>query len=504
MAMKIALIVNKPEREAEVLGWLSEKMISNNPSTEVRVINFFSSSFVLEVLDFNPQLILTFPFTAVSLSSPIYLLKYLLGCKIICLRTEGVYNVRLSDGCNHTGLDKYGSDLVEYEIFWGDSLRKSVGEKLFEQNKIQDLSQCVTLGSPYLDIYTNKRRLGNIKKSHLPESLKCALDDDYCKVYLILTAFHLADYSDEEFFVAGDLIDTTQANVQQQVSTLQEYRHWTSYSRNTLIEKLIALSQKNLDKLFIVKLHPCEIQTYQHKSIDPYQKLRHFSNICVIDEPIRIASVIQVSDLMVHYGSTAMYEAYLLQKPSCFLRFKELSTFLRNSDSNLFVLEPFAESEREVDVQELETVVSETIQFQKNPEIEEQLKMLFDLDINQNYQPLDKISKFLLQEASTHSRVELDLKSPITSSCLSQWASNSQLTNYFISSIIRYYQDGYISKSIRMLQFLKLLEVFSGFNWQQILDIISAELAKIGYPSALIDMLYTEKSVDNKSEVIYF
>ncbi|GEM_PF-1190375 len=395
-SLKIVIILNHADRERKTLQKVQSAINQINPEAEVHLLEFRNPNFMLETLEIRPQVIMTFPFTAISTASYFYILKHLLDCVLVCFRAEGVLNY---NSANHvqlfTGLENYGSNFVDYEVFWGPKTAHTVGDSLLRQNKLSSQKRIKYFGSPFIEDYINSADERNVA---LPQEIKNKFSA-YSKerIVLIVTGFSLANYSPQDILGAGDIVDSNSQTAEQDFQEALAGVEITKQLRQKWIETIIAGAVNSPQLLLIVKIHPIESIQFKRGIPNPYGIFNNYPNIFLIADPIPFRAIVPYCGLLLHYGSTSALEAYLSSVPSIFVKteipgintnkftsFEEM-TFLSSSFINL------------TQVPELihQHAITPLI-FQRNDKIEQVLLDLFNLKLNEDYQPSRQIAQFLL------------------------------------------------------------------------------------------------------------
>jgi surface carbohydrate biosynthesis protein len=395
--LKIALVINYPERDKKPFQRVKAEIEKMDPSARVDIVQWhFNPFFFTEMITLAPHIVMTFPFTAVTTSHQFYLLKYLLGCTIVCFRTEGLANPESpSLLATMAGLERYNACLVDYEIFWGRRMAETVGRLLIEQGRISSRERLTYLGAPYFEDYTDPSE----STDHLmPAQVREILADTYReKTVLFVTGFLHADYSPQDLIRSGDFIDqgsqTTEKDLEEAKSHVRGVRHF----RLQWIDAIAAAAAAHPDLRFVVKIHPMEVVVYREKKNDPYASLQGYKNILLITEAVPLMPVISRCGLLFHYGSTTMLEAYLAGIPSVYVDLDGLRMGSRRFEGMDTIGVP---STLKTDISNVSAIVTQhaasPISFSRDPRVEEHLADIIDLKMDAPYRPSEKIARFLL------------------------------------------------------------------------------------------------------------
>src|SRR3972149_3880548 len=175
MNMRALFVLNKPEREFEIMNNIINWIVQKEPETTIKMLDFREDRFISKTLEYSPNIIFTFPFTAYPVSTPFYIVKYLLNCHIVCFTTEGLLNFNSEKQIKrHIGFDRYGNAIVDYELVWGKKVAESEAKELLKQDKISSLERVKDFGYPNYEPYFNDK---DTAISNIPPILKVKIDD---------------------------------------------------------------------------------------------------------------------------------------------------------------------------------------------------------------------------------------------------------------------------------------------------------------------------------------
>jgi len=301
------------------------------------------------------------------------------------------------------GKEKYGNNLVDYEIFWGRKMAEEVGNILVDQGKLSSANRYVWFGCPSFEDYV---RPGCEFDIMLPDHVLTKLNQyPRRRTLLIATGFQYADYSPQDVINAGDIVNrdskTFQKDVEEALLGIQKVKRF----RQAWIDTIVESARSNSELLFVVKTHPCEIIHYRCKNVKPYEIFREYNNILLINEPIPFRALISHCSIMFHYGSTTMLETYLSKVPSVFVTCRELQ-----SDGDKFNFQGIGiPSTMSADIIDVPSVIFQhvvsPIQFERRKEVGKYLEDMVDLKIGQDYRPSERIGRFLLSLVDEHPQV---------------------------------------------------------------------------------------------------
>lgn len=404
---RIVLIIGKPSREAPIMASIKKEILSLAPQTEIRVWERFSPSLYQDVAEFKPDVILTTPFNAVGLSRIFYLFKFYLKCKVISLTDEGVVDFNVPNNVAWAvGMDRYGKSLIDYEIFWGPKMAREIGGRRLAQGKISSAERNKVIGYPRLQSYFTN----DLSDLPLPSRVQSRLTSFEKKnVVLFITGFQLANYTKEDLFNAGDLDAENKCDeLLVAVERAKKYRQeW--------IEQILIAANENKDMLIVVKKHPVE-------KLKDYPQFENVANILHVYEDCELQSVMQYAGLFVHYGSTSLVDAYLLQVPSVYVYAEGANWY---TDLGW-------PSSRKTHLHEVLNVISEykngLVQFELIPQMQQIMFDMFNIEVGKPYNPSKTIAELLLSD-------EPPLRIPLTDRYL--WRALAYQTKSLVGRIVR-------------------------------------------------------------------
>ncbi len=322
--MRIALILNKDARERPVMDRIRAWVERLHEDGEVLIVDFHDPGYAFALLDFAPQVILTFPFTAVPLSQPLLVLKHLLDCAIVCLRTEGAIDFGSDRQLEWlVGLDRYGSGFVDYELFWGPRTADLVGRALVAQGKLSSLDRAKCFGHPALEPLFESR--GGEAGEALPPGLRSRMESAGPRgTLLFITGFHLADYTPEDLIMAGDIVRTDDPLLKEKLLEAVQGVEKAKRFRQAWIDMVLQVAGAHPEALLVVKCHPIEKEIFDSGRPDPYRAFEGRPNIVYLTENIPVGSLLPHAGLFFHYGSTCVAESYVHQIPSVCVGSREI------------------------------------------------------------------------------------------------------------------------------------------------------------------------------------
>ena len=382
--MKILLVVNKPNRDMGPLLKIKAEILAINPDVKVEIKEMFNHVFSLNkyFFKFKPNVIFTIPFTVEGGARWFYIYKFLYGCKIICFRAEGVIDLRSELNIEWAvGMDRYGSRLVDYEIFWGKKLANVVGQKLFETGKLSSIDRIKVAGYPRLEHY-----FSSSDEERLPKEIKNHIDKyNKNKIALFITGFHLANYTRKNLIEAKDLVNSLDQQFEEKLFRLEQTVLAARKFREIWIKNVIQAAVNNPDVLIISKKHPIEKD-------EDYNSLSGIDNILFVNQDFEIDALVKRVGILFHYGSTAVADSYLCKVPSIYVFSEECAYY-----SNLGW-----PSTQTINVNQINSTVYRFSQygipFSPTDDIDSVLYDMFNIDLNceSNYQPSREIAQIIL------------------------------------------------------------------------------------------------------------
>lgn len=315
--MKILFVINKVDREIDTFNKVKAEIHKISTDIDVRSIQVFCDHFIANVVSLAPDVIITFPFTAYPVSATFYIIKYLVRCHIVCLRTEGVFDFdNDTHMANAVGKDRYGDDLVDYELVWSDTARCHLAKRLVEKGKLASPDQVKAVGYPNYEVYFQDMTFV------IPDDIKSKTSlFPKSNILLFVTGFSPADYKTEDIVRSGDLFDVNDKehyseNLQAIVEKIQKIHD----IRTLWIDTILGIARQHPDALLMVKCHPTENIIHKRHKQNPYAKLADRPNIVYISDPIPIHALMACASLLIHYGSTTTAESYLARIASVLIR----------------------------------------------------------------------------------------------------------------------------------------------------------------------------------------
>ena len=370
---RILLVLNHPIRERALFESIRRQILELAPSVQVEIVEFRDVMFLQKAIDFRPQVVMTFPFTALTIADRWYPIKFLTNCRLITYRAEGGlldYSGVIIDNTFFVGYDRYGPTLVDRELFWGRKMAEYAVPPLLKQGKLSSPDRIGVVGYPEYEKYFGSPE---DVSADLPSEISKRIDR-YPKerTILLITGFHGSLYLKEDIINAKDWYDPLAPDADEKLQWALTEAENIGRFKQSWIEKTIESAKANPEVLHILKCHPLETLIQERKKHDLYAVLNGYSNILYVQN-VPVRQLLQRCGLFLHYGSTTLAESILLKIPSAFVYSEAIYPRRKDSDFAKF-------STMLVDIADLPRVVAEYLRvpprFEMTSEME---KILFDV-----------------------------------------------------------------------------------------------------------------------------
>lgn len=462
--MNILMVMSKENREYEICKRISRYVMKDREDANVLIIKRFENRFIEKVIRFSPDIIMVYPFTGEGVSCIFTIFKYIFNCKIVCFTTEGSFDIEKPDAVDlFTGIDKYDLNLIDQEIFWGTKPAEVLGEELISQGKLKNSSQIYVSGYPLYEDYFNKStecleiKLYNIINKYPRE-----------RVFIFATGFHFADYDREEIINARDLVRTYDLQKEERIKNLVELTDKVKVYRENFINGVTLAAKQNRDCLFVIKMHPCEIERKYDNN--PYDKLKELENVILIDYMINLSKFICNANIFFHIGSTTMIESYLANVNTCFLMDENLHSE-ENDNEPLFYGKFYWPSTYEIYLTELSEFINKSkkdVQKHiKNKMIEKVLFEFFNVNRKnligeEKYCPSKRIAQILLDNTEIS---KIDINSLFLKEAFSSF--KNQFMYEYLNMLIECISLGNISGIEQVISRIKLINKINTLDLMQ-------------------------------------
>ena len=394
---RIVFLYNNYEREHVIIELISMELRKYN--CKVCEIGMTDPKCIKRVLLFRPQIIVTYPITTMMQKDIYTYIKKLLKCKIITYTTEGLFDYNKKDVIKiHAGTYDYSSDLIDYHVYWGKLAARKIGKELYLQKKLRSSKQIRVFGNPMyeknkIQVYYQSNKYKDILRK-------------WNQVILVLTGFVTSEYTIKDYVNAQDIVNVKDKDRKGILNdpVLNEWLMATEHQkryREKYIAAIVDAAKKNVDTLYVVKLHPQEMLFKKNRrtAIKYIECLKNIENILVIDESIPVGILLPYCNLMVHYGSTVDLEAYIYKVPTLKLELRNISNDMLSETSRLTESTYYADVD-EMDIIDKYTkgIKDGTVSFRTNSKIEKQLDDLMNYKVESNYKPSKEFARFLCSD----------------------------------------------------------------------------------------------------------
>ncbi len=364
-----------------IMSSIKREILVQSPNTEVQIVPF-EATLIRAVKKFRPDVILTFPMGSAGVARLFYLFKLYRLARVLCFRSEGILDPGVpANVANHIGFDRYGSRLIDAEIFWGPGPAKLIGDALLAQGKLSSRERIKYFGYPRLERYF--RNIVEDTVARLPEPVAVKLREfGRERTVLIATGFHFANYTRQDLFTAGDL------DAENRCDELLEVIEKVKGFRADWIAAVREVSSLHPSLLFVVKKHPNEGR-------EDYVSLEGQANVLMIWQDVDIGDLIQASGVFFNYGSTSQADAYLARVPVIYVYSKDPVLRAWFPDMGW----PAA---RSIPIENMGVVVQEfgtgCLKSEMTPAMKEVLEYNFNVRDGFEYHPTSDLASFLLAD----------------------------------------------------------------------------------------------------------
>lgn len=410
---QILLTYHVKAREEIICNILAETIKKNDPKVDVVIGEYYS--ICRDMYKYNPEVIYTmFPrddYSAFNLT----ILKLITNAHVIAVPTEGLMSFDRESMKRVVGFNSYSKNLVDEYFVWGNNMKEGISPILFEQNKIHDISQIKIFGYlPYEKDSVKKcikeevennadwaRMMGEFEKKATR----------FRKIVMYIMGFHNADITIEQRKIEGYFENCSE----DEIDLAERKSNANVYYKKCYFEGLKKCIEQFPDTLFVLKLHPVEIEDYFEKGINIYSEFEKYENVFLIYKPIPISIFFERIDLLVHYGSTTGLEGYIYEIPTIQL----LNDFSDLSGGGMGLL--YFDSTYTVPVSDYQAILNllgKDIKFSILPKTESMLNGMMNYFSTDEYHPSEKLATSILKkelETKTLSCSEKEVKKAVFS-----------------------------------------------------------------------------------------
>lgn len=399
---RILFLYNNYEREHTIVERFSEEL-QNHKNVKVYQKNSCDKDLFFQLLKIRPHIVVTCPLTTKGQIDTNTFAKVCCHSIIITYTTEGLIDYHDKENIRYfAGIYDYDPALVDYHLFWGRAVAKYLGQELYRQNKIISKTQIRIIGNPMYE-------KGNYSD--------CKIDDiarDARSKVLILTGFDASLYTKRQIINVQDIVDITGKRKKDSQKMYKEYLNMMELERkycDKYISHVVSTANKYKEILFIVKLHPHEIASInrRHMKLEYLEPLYSLENVKLIKTSIPISQLLQMSSLMVHYGSTVDLESYLYKVPT--LKLEQIGVINKHMIERCRRLTSSTYYENIEDENVLDKYMEKIKHgeelFRQSKELEGQLYEYMDYAVGKPYHPSKKMAGFLCGNLKYH-KIKLD------------------------------------------------------------------------------------------------
>lgn len=380
---QVLFLYHVKEREIIINQMMAECLQKQEIAEEIIIENF--ENVYINAYKYSPNMIVTFLPRTSRASDFLTLMKYMNHSIIIAIPTEGLMSLDYNQMQRLVGLNSYSANLVDYYYFWGESMADQAGKVLLEQEKVLSRNQIRVFGYlPYeKDMMKRFRKDSPLLKKVVKRK------DGYEQTVMFVTGFMGADITIEEMVTEGSINVRDKKTIELGKKRIEINK----YYRDSYIGILKKAAEKYRNILFLVKVHPVEIESMSREGKRPYDELKYYSNIILIDKPEPISEFLDYIDLFIHYGSTTALEAYIYKIPTVQLINDHPEIFPNSCGVSYF------ESTKQIKISNAEEVFSileKGINYVNLDGTNKILKGLMNYDVNAPYSPSQILSDFFI------------------------------------------------------------------------------------------------------------
>lgn len=401
MQKKVLLIMNCYEREYLIAKMIKDELMKMK-FVECRVMYWNRGILENDIYKFMPNVVMVFPPTILPLINLMARIKVICKSQIVSFVTEGYVNEDAIDEGGWGGYYGFPSELIDYWCVWGEAYKEQLWKALGRKNRIKDEERIKVFGYPMWE----QSHLRQIKEKSSLEREILEKIDIFPKTILILSGFAEANKDREEVLKSIDAYDETadEAEKERQIEKLLGIVKKTREYRDEYYALAVAMIEKYPDYLFLIKLHPKEMEGNQvHKKYD-FSGFSKYKNVKVLMEENSLGEYINKVDVVINYGSTAAWEAYICQVPV--IRINIDDEELSGSYGTYGPGESFRFNEREDILKYIGNIPK--IKYKK--EYDEYLLKWFNYDREKPYAPSRDLAQFLYDSCKP---VEYDINNLI-------------------------------------------------------------------------------------------
>lgn len=436
--MLVYMFYHLEKREKKIFDLVSMRIRQLAYDADIRILDFDEGT--VKALYEKPDIIITFPTRDDLVVSRLTALKVLLNCKIIVLETEGLINYSDEDATRRRiGFNTYDPQLVDYYFYWGSHPRNIFAELLRKDSKVSSDKRVDYCGYVMYDLaLSTQTNIYTQMKTHYYSERS-----GYKRAVLFLTGFNDVDATDNNAIKRelDSYKEQSTFSMDENGNIRDEDIEWAKNKiihealyRDRYIQLIKCYAERNPEVLVWVKTHPME-----DLNIDKYKKsFEQNKNISIICEDIPVGVLISLSDILVHYGSTAGLESYIYKKPTLWINGSG-----SNAGGEMY------ESTYMYDIDAKETILEflgETVPFQEKESTRNFLHENFGFDESSSEHLIDRLITRIFEHEQAQKIYKNNNKGALRRSCAMLYYKSvvkDMLQNFKIKNILQEVKVGY-------------------------------------------------------------
>ncbi|MBI2288035.1 MAG: hypothetical protein HYU83_03500 [Chloroflexi bacterium] len=292
---KILILVDNKIRDLAGLVYL-KVLLNERYHYDVLLANI---EFAGVITVYRPHLMLMPQSRVMTVKSSLVRRARLIGSYTAVLPTEGIV-ANEETGALLTG--KYGDpdNTPDINFLWGNGMRD-----ILSKHKGALLERTFVCGNPRFDFYAPP--LLSLLPSKAELCRRYGMNDRH-KIVFWATSYPYANRDK-----ADALNDLRNGNLDKAID-IDAFLEYTNLSQRLAIEAVFKLADRHKDVDFIIKPHPFERIRPRNIYLDYRDKVNLQNIFLAEDEPA--GNLLNISDILLHSGSTTSVEAWLLGKPT--------------------------------------------------------------------------------------------------------------------------------------------------------------------------------------------
>lgn len=330
---KILFWGNQSKREIYIINSIIKELKNVNSCIDVKVMfDEMDTNSYWEAILYKPNIIITYPITTDYQIRNYIITKLLINPIIICYTTEGIFDYKNPEVFRlFLGMYDYPSWLVDYHFFWGRKVANLLGREMINRKRIESWKQIKVVGYPMYEEGIYKGDLSFVEENIRIQNER----KKYTKCVMFATGFHCANVTKNDISGLADVVNVKNVNTKEFREEVNKYYDEIveplSEYRNQYIDCICKLAMDNDNILFLVKLHPLEIEQLIANRANPYKQMQEYKNIVLLDKNIPLKVYLDYIDIFFHYGSTTGLEAYIHGVPTVQLQPMHKHIFLETT-----------------------------------------------------------------------------------------------------------------------------------------------------------------------------